>query len=545
MVTIREALDLPSLSTSKLVAGKSGVDNFIEWVHIVDIKGATFAYDHKGILLLTTGNGLVDEPESQQELIPKLVQEEYAGLIWGIGHVFDKIPENVISQANALNFPVIEAPKDLLFVKVSTEILDKIAKRQYRLLTRSNQIHRQLTDLVLRGGSLQDLAERLATSIKRSISIEDASFRVLASHDVGPIDDARRLSVENGRTPSKMAQRLLDLGIYDQLLHKMGPLQVKPIPELEMVMERVVAPIIVDRKIYGYMWIISGDRPFTDLDELAMDQAATVAALLLFKNMAVKEAMESLQGDFFEELLRGTIHTVSFSEQAHKLGFQVEKKHQIILVEGTPQAGGGSRSLYENIQNWLEKINVSPLLVSRDQRIVIILQSGDEASGKQISEGLIKDISHPACPLRLGVGLPFALSESSDGMKISYEQALEALRIGQTLHKHEGYLMFGELGLYHWLYNLNDDVRIGNRYLDKIRELSVYDNNRNTELVKTLESYLDHGGSLVDTAQSLYIHRNTLLHRLERIKQLNQIDLRNPLQRLNLHIAVKAYRLHD
>jgi DNA-binding PucR family transcriptional regulator len=47
----------------------------------------------------------------------------------------------------------------------------------------------------------------------------------------------------------------------------------------------------------------------------------------------------------------------------------------------------------------------------------------------------------------------------------------------------------------------------------------------------------------VDTAQALYIHRNTLLHRLERIRALTGLDLRTAWQRANLYIALKAHQL--
>ena len=461
-----------------------------------------------------------------------------------MGAIFTAVPEIIKKEAKKHAFPIIEAPDEVLFVNVSEEILDRITKRQYRLLKRSNRIQRQLTDIVLKGGTLQELAETLANSIKRSISIEDSSFRVLASHQVGPIDESRRQTLSYGRTPPEMAQGLIDSGIYARLLQKMGPIYLESMPEVGLEFERVVAPVIVDREIYGYMWIISGDRPFTELDELAMEQAATVAAVLLFKNMAVQEATESLRGDFLEELLNGNIHSVSFSEQAHRLGFKNDKPHQILLIQGNPKAGGNGRSLYNNIQQWLHNIKAHPLLVSRDKRIVLVLESGDEAGGKQLAEGLIKDLSHPACPLLIGIGQPANLDDEADGLKNSFEQAQEALQIGLALKKEEEYLLFSELGLHHWLYHLPANKQEGNKYLGKIQELADYDAVRNTELVKTLESYLDHGGSLVDTADSLYIHRNTLLHRLERIKTLNQINLRNPIHRLNLHIAVKAYRLN-
>ncbi len=104
---------------------------------------------------------------------------------------------------------------------------------------------------------------------------------------------------------------------------------------------------------------------------------------------------------------------------------------------------------------------------------------------------------------------------------------------------------FEELGLLHWLYHVPPEQQTGNLFLEHIRKLAAYDTDQNKELVKTLETYLDHGGSLAEASQALYIHRNTLLHRVDRIESLCRVDLRDPLQRLNLHVAVKYYRLHD
>ncbi len=544
MLSVREALNLPIMSTCEIVAGEAGLDNLIEWVHIVDIPNAHFEYERQGILLLTTGIGLQNDDQAQADLIQKLTDEGFSGLVWSLGAAFTAVPDLILKEAEKHNFPIITAPKEVMFVNVSKEIIDRITKRQVRLLKRSNNIQGQLTEIVLKGGTLQELAEMLGSSIQRSISIEDASFRVVASHQVGPIDDSRKKTLANGRTPPDMAQGLIDSGIYNRLLHKMGPIHLESMPEIGLDFERVVAPIIVDREIYGYMWIISGDRPFTEFDELATEQAATVAALLLFKNMAVQEATESLRGDFLEELLNGNIQSIHFSEQAHRLGFKKDRTHQMLLIQGMPKAGGNGRSLYSSVQQWLLNIKARPMLISRDKRIVLILDSNDESGGKQIAEGLINDLSHPACPILIGIGQPANLNTDPDSLRESYQQAQEALQIGLALKKQNEYLLFSDLGLHHWLYHLPANQQDGNKFLGKIRELSAYDEARNTELVKTLEAYLDHGGSLVDTAESLYIHRNTLLHRLERIKTLNQINLRNPMHRLNLHIAVKAFRLN-
>ena len=547
MLTVREALFLPILSTSKVVAGEAGLDNQVQWVHTSDIPDAHYEWRRRGVLLLTAGFSLRDSPERQAALVPKLVEEGFAGMALSVGYYFEATPAIIKETAEELGFPVIETPHDLLFIDVTEAILEQITNRQYSLLQRSTQIHKQLTEVVLQGGDLDDLATTLAGLLKRSITIEDPSFRVLAIGQYGPVDEARRLSIASGRTTPQVAEILLQKGIYARLLEQMTPIYVPPMPDLQMEMERFVAPIIVGREIYGYMWIIAGDRPLTDLDEVAIDQAATVAALILFKERAVREAEESLRGDFLEQLLQGAYDSADFSEQARRFSFHPDRTHQVLLVHGPPQAGGDGRSLFSSVQEWLKTCRARPLLVRRDDFLVLVLEGDDlsGAGGKQVANALVTDLSHPACRLLIGVGTATpSRPNHAGGIRRSYEEAQEAIHIGIALGRQEGVVPFDELGLLHWLYHLPLEKRHGNAYLQHIHTLARYDSERNTELVKTLETYLDHGGSLVDTAEILFIHRNTLLHRLERIGELCGLDLRDATHRLNLHAAIKVYRLH-
>lgn len=543
MLTVREALALPAFTGATLVAGEAGLDNQIEWVHTIDIPDAHYDWQRRGVLLLTAGFGLRDSEERQAALVPTLVEQGFAGLVLSVGYYFDKTPEVIRQRADELGFPVIESPYEMLFIDLSEAILAQITQMQNRLLRQSHEIHKQLTDLVLRGGDLHDLAATLAQLLSRSVTIESPTFHVLANAEIGPIDEARRRSVANGRTTPQTAQRLLRKGIYAQLLQRMGPMHIPPMPDLDMEMERFVAPIIVDREIYGYMWIISGDRPLTELDELAIDRAATVAALIMLKERAVREAEESLRGDFLEQLLNGRIRSATVMEQAHRFSFRIDRPHQILLIHGAAQAGGSNHDLLATIRGWLQSYQAYPLVVARDELTVVVLEGEDPALGKQFGSAIVHEISHPSNPLLVGVGRPFTLKDEPEGIRRSYEEAQEALRVGQALHD-EGVIVFDDLGVLHWLFQLTPEQRRQNAYMQRIRILTTYDRERNTELLKTLEAYLDRGGSLVDTAQSLYIHRNTLLHRLERIRELCGIDLRDPWHQLNLHVAVKAYRLH-
>jgi DNA-binding PucR family transcriptional regulator len=97
----------------------------------------------------------------------------------------------------------------------------------------------------------------------------------------------------------------------------------------------------------------------------------------------------------------------------------------------------------------------------------------------------------------------------------------------------------------HWLYHLPPDRHAENRYIHVVAELREYDDQHHGDLLRTLEVYLDSGNALAEASAALNIHRNTLLYRLRRIEELTGLDLRNPLARLNLHVAVKGFRLES
>ena len=544
MLTVREALELSVLSSARVVAGHAGLENQINWVHVVDMADAHYEWNRRGVLLLTAGFGLRDAPERAAALVPKLVEQGFAGLVLSTGCYFQEAPPIIKRDANALNFPVIETPLDVLFIDVTEAILERIVNRQHKLLQQSTQIFTKLTKLVLQGANLSDLAHTLASFLHRSITIEDVNLRVLAAAQQGPVDEARQKSVENGRTTHKVAKHLLESGIYTRLLEQMEPLHVPPISELGMMMERFVAPIIVDREIYGYIWIIAGDHPLTSLDEMTISHGATVAALILFKEQAVREAEEALRGDFFEQLLSQNF-SEDFPEQARRLNFRLNQSHQALLIAYTSESRNNIYALMKPVEQWLSRSCSHALLARREDRLALVIESDDMAQGKKLAERLVQELSHPAQKLLVSVG---KVSESGqDGAGSiwkSYQEAQESIRIGTATGKKEGVIAFNELGLLHWLYHLPLEVRNSNDYLKQIYKLAAYDAKRGTKLVHTLDVYLDHAGSQVDAAEALHIHRNTLLHRLERIEKVCSMDLREPLHRLNLHAAVKGYWLH-
>ncbi len=540
MLTLRQALQLPCFAKARFAAGEAGLDQVVRRVHVVDIPDARYTWG-RGTLLLTAGYGLKDSPERQAALIPTLVKNGLVGMVLSTGLYFERTPEVIRAAAEAHGFPVIEVPPEVEFIAISERLYAEIVNEQLALRERADDIHRRLTRLVLEGGRLSDLAETLASFLERSVLLESSAFEVLATAQHGPVDESRRRAVEAGRTAPDRALRLLKHGIYAELQQKLRPVRMAALPDLGMTMERVVAPVVVGREIYGYIWIVAGDHPLAELDELAIDHAATVAALVMLKEQAVREAQHAVRGDFLTQMLGAAVEPDSYTlERAHLVGYQFDHPHQALFVMGQPAAGGGPDQLTSRVDNWLRTTGEWGLVVAREHGTAMIVEAKANTTGQALADRLVADLSHPVQPLVAGVGQVQADDRS---LRRTHEEALEAADIGQRLGPGPRVVCFWDLGLLDWLYRLPPEALPANAYLAKVRVLAEHDRRSNTDLVRTLDAYLRFGGALAEAAAAINIHRNTLLYRLGRVEKITGADLKDVNQRLNFYVALQAHLL--
>jgi len=555
MLTVREALTYPCLASARVVAGAAGLDQVVRRVHVVDIPDASYAWGQGG-LLLTAGYGLKDSPERQAALIPTLMQHGLVGLVFSIGWYFTETPAVICAAAEANGFPVIEVPPEVEFISITEQLYTAIVNHQFALKERAADIHRGLMQLVLEGGDLAAVTTTLANILQRSVLIESPTSDVLAAAQSGPVDEARLYVLEAGRTPPDRAQRLLKRGIYTELQQKHRPVRLSAIPDLGWTMERVVAPIIVAGEIYGYIWVVAGDHPLTDLDELAIEQAATVTALVMLQERAVRAAQQAMRGDFLSQLLHLPGEPDSaLDEQARAVGYRFDQPHQALFVVGHPLAGATVAQLAARLDHHLRSANVPSLVAVRERGIAVVVEGKSDSAGQALAGQLLADLNHPSQSLTIGVGAARPRGAETRGaetprpeasgraLRRSLEEAQEAADIGRRLSPSARVVCFWELGLLDWVYQLEPQALQANPYLAIIETLAEHDQRTRGDLVRTLEAYLDSGGALAEAAGELTVHRNTLLYRISRIEEIAKVDLRNVDQRLNLHVALKAHRL--
>ncbi|MEK7325639.1 MAG: PucR family transcriptional regulator ligand-binding domain-containing protein, partial [Chloroflexota bacterium] len=532
MLTLRQALQLPCFAKARVVAGEGGLDHIIRRAHVVDIPGIDYADRGRGLLLFTAGYGIKDNPAEQEILIPALAGQELAGMVFSTGWYFEAVPPVMRAAADAHDFPIIALPPEVQFIDIIERLYLEILNEQFALKERADDIHRRLTQLVLEGGDLAALTETLAAILNRSVLIESPTFEVLASAIHGPVDENRLRAIELGYTPREVSQRMIKRGVYAELQEKMRPVRMRTMPDIGMTMERVIAPIVVRREIYGYIWIVAGDHPLTDLDELAIEHAATVAALVMVKEEAVREAQQAARGDFLTQLLRPDSEIdPSVVARGNVAGYQFDHPHQVLFVMSQAEP----LPLAARLDGWLRGLGQWSLVVAREKGIALIVESRTNAAGQALAQKVMAELGS-----RGWVGISQTTNDKS--LRRVYDEAVEAADIGKRLNG-ATVTCFWELGLLDWLYRLPSEAVRANPYFAIVQALAEHDRKANSDLTRTLAAYLDHGGALAEAASALNVHRNTMLYRLGRIEEITKVDLRDVNQRLNLHVAVKAYQL--
>ncbi|MDP9188873.1 MAG: helix-turn-helix domain-containing protein, partial [Actinomycetota bacterium] len=106
-------------------------------------------------------------------------------------------------------------------------------------------------------------------------------------------------------------------------------------------------------------------------------------------------------------------------------------------------------------------------------------------------------------------------------------------------------LAFEETGAYRLLLPAmsEDPAELERFYSETVEPLVAYDEQYETALMNTVETYLDHDGNVAATAQTLYTHRHTIRYRLERARDLCGHDVTSTEGREKLGLGLKAMRV--
>lgn len=491
--------------------------------------------EHELLLLPVDALSTLNADLTLADIIEALAERHGAALaISGEATIADR------AAADRVGLPLFRLPVEADLRDVEKAIIRLIVEREAQLDRRGRQVYRQLAQISLENRGLPAIAQTLQQITGKSVVIQDERYNIqaLTLSDDCPLTEAEVRALMTDQTP----QRHWDL---------QPPLDDKSPPCSDFPTAGgmcSVAAIVTEGRLSGYLALLGAPGSLDALDRLAAERGALVCAFEFAKQRIVAATEQRLQGDFLDALLSGKASEEgALARRAAELGYALERDHVVLLLAEAANAARPLTLLAGELRAALFAAGLHTLICPHAERLALLCNAEDAARLQSVSDCLaaararVAELA-PGSRIAVGVGRPGA---GLTGLRHSFAQAEESLALAQTLFAGDKVLSFGELRLYHLLYRLQTCEELSDFYAQTLGPLAAYDAAHDTQFIPTLEAFFAHHGNVSQTAESLFLHRNSLLYRLERIRDIAALDLDAADDRFALQLALKLRPLVD
>lgn len=560
MLLVKDLFSIRAIEGLKLVAGEEGLNNRISIVNIIENPDA-FDWLSQNELLLSTGYIFKESEELQNRVIKELAEINCAGLVIKMKRYFDSLPQNMIDQANKYGLPLIELPNEYTLSKVISIINEKTSGT-YDLVNRKTlDIHNLFFQITLEGGGINKITKVLSSLLDNPVIIVDEFWDLINyvdfAHNPIPLHTALTLEKNKQVFNEELIQSMpQDISDMNKSIKRFYPLD-------DQVVKCRIFPIRVMDRIYGYIIVWQTISPLSELDYIALERASTIIALERLKTKEIEDVQSKIKHDFFDDLIFGKITSLATLKTlcdlhglsidywytclvAHINHGEITNDGDLISEKYRLEAIG--KKCVEFIYQNFSQTNWEVTSFYRNNRVIILVGQNKNKGKMTVTE--IKNYAKKLYELwnQLNIKVTFQIGIGQQYPSISevyksYTEANEVLRLLKYQVDQSTISHFEDFAINYLLEsNIKESVLKDflTKYLGKLME---HDSSHQTSYIYTLECYFQHHLNVSETAKVMYLHRNTLIYRIERMKEILQNDLKNSEDLLKIQIALKIYRI--
>ena len=313
---VADLLALPDVreGDAVVVAGHENLSRGIRWVGISErLDIAPFLKG--GELLVMTGMELARQPRKQRRYVRDLASVNVAGLMIRLGEDFPEVPRGMIAEAKAQGLPLIVLRRRIGAIHLTEQVHGLIIGEQFQLIEEAEMIARDFNRLVTGGGDLPLILERLATTVENPVVLEDPAHQVVecAAHaaSVDDILQAWELHSRDGHGRSSDGEVQL----------------ASSSPEC------LWADIVVRGELVGRLHVLAVLHPFSEIDHLTVDRAATAVALTLLGRSEARHLADHACNALISDVLGGRLQEPEeFYRRCSTCRVELEGRHLAVLV---------------------------------------------------------------------------------------------------------------------------------------------------------------------------------------------------------------------
>ncbi len=405
-------------------------------------------------------------------------------------------------------------------------------------LERVDALHIALTQIVLEGGDLRQIAAELSRVLDVGVLVTSSDGR----------EQAEAMS-EQDRAELERA------GLFDPTgrfrVEQAGQTGAKVGAGQARTMRVVAGGADLARLV-----CVRADGPVTPEDVRAMERASAVAALLISRQQAVNAVENKYRGDFLRDVFLGRAGRQSYIlEHAADFGWDLQRSLVVVVAQLDPSAPGEEPVPQPRQRQWQERFSAAWWQVSAgvdagvasadfSSEVVTLLPVPD---GQDASAALVARVVHAVAGDKGGGRRSFSVGVSRVVADIgelpeAYAQARRALEVGGRIHGRGSTTWFDQLGLHRLIALVPDPAELRAFAHDVLGDLAG-DTQEAVGLRLTLQVLLDTNFNVAEAARTQFFHYNTMRYRVGKLERLLGPLGKDPNLRLDVAVALKVLEI--
>ncbi|WP_370416187.1 helix-turn-helix domain-containing protein [Streptomyces fradiae] len=461
--------------------------------------------------------GTIDDGVAEEGLrgilgVPLRLGEEIIGVLFAADRSPREFTPDAIALLASLADHAAVAIDGARLLEETRETLTRLeaanatARAHSEALHRASDAHDRLTRLVLRGAGIDDMAAEIAALLGGGVAVHDTDGSELARAGTAPVTLCAA-SLAASRTEGRAVHTD---GVW-------------------------TCAVLAGAEPLGGI-VLTGRGDLSEADRRLFERAALVTAMLLLMRRSVAETEDRVRGELLDDLLAGPASSAhwdggSHTLRARRLGVDLARPHAVAVLDCAPALR--PRLAAETART---ARRLGGLAGTRHGQVVLLAPADRPGD---LARGLATDLARVlGAPVTVGAAGPGTAPEQHAAL---HAEALRCLTALHALDRTGDGADIADLGFLGVL--LGDRADVG-AYVERVLgPVIAYDTERGTDLLRTLHAYYEQGASLSRAKDTLHVHVNTVVQRLDRVAQLLGPDWNNPARALETHLALRLHQL--
>lgn len=244
-------------------------------------------------------------------------------------------------------------------------------------------------------------------------------------------------------------------------------------------------------------------------------------AVSQLQNLSIAYRERYDRNSFFQNLLLDNLLLVDIHNRAKKLHLETDTPRAVFLIATKQEKDG----IVTELLKGMFSVQAGDHVTSVDEKSVILIKSlkdGGSAEDLQKVANTIVDMMNAEAMMNVRVAYGTVVQELKDLSK-SYKEAKMALDVGKIFYAERDVAAYSALGIGRLIYQL--PVNLCKIFIEEIFGKNIPEE-LDEETLNTLNKFFENNLNVSETSRQLFVHRNTLVYRIEKIQKSTGLDLR-------------------